>query len=291
VPAPARGEAEITSVYGQLDADPVTGLTLNAGLRYDDHNRYGANTLFAAGGVWRLPTGTLLRASYGEGFKAPTLFQLFTEFGNTALDPEQAKGWEAGAEQRLFDGKLAFGASYFGRTTKDQIIFNSCTPTSTVPLCFVPGSTTVRRSGFYSNVSRAKAHGIEAQASLTLGGLNLDGNYSWTVADDRSAGSATFGKWLPRRPRNEANGSISYDWACGLTTGAAVRWSGKSYDNAANTTLLGAYTLVDLRAEYKLSDTVRLFARAENLFDEKYMTAFRYGSLGRSVYAGIRGRF
>ena len=47
------------------------------------------------------------------------------------LDPEQAKGWEAGAEQRLFDGKLAFGASYFERKTTGQIIFNSCTTTST----------------------------------------------------------------------------------------------------------------------------------------------------------------
>ncbi|HEX8056126.1 MAG TPA: TonB-dependent receptor [Novosphingobium sp.] len=291
VPAPTRGEVEITSVYGQIAAEPIAGLTLNAGLRYDDHDRYGGKTLFAAGGVWRLPTGTLLRASYGEGFKAPTLYQLFSEFGNAALDPEQAKGWEAGAEQRLFEGKLAFGASYFERKTTGQIIFNSCTSTSTVPLCFVPGSTTTRRTGYYSNVAKAEAHGIEAQASLTLGSLNLDGNYSWTVSDDRSPGTATFGKWLPRRPRNEANGSISYDWAFGLTTGAAVRWSGKSYDNAANTTLLAAYTLVDLRAEYKLSDAVRLFARAENLFDEQYMTIYRYGTLGRSIYAGIRGRF
>jgi len=291
VPAPARGEAEITSIYGQLAAEPVAGLTLNAGLRYDDHNRYGGRTLFAAGGVWRLPTGTLLRASYGEGFKAPSLFQLFSEFGNAALDPEQAKGWEAGAEQRLFEEKLVFSAAYFERTTKGQIIFNSCTSTSTVPLCFVPGSTAARRSGYYSNVARAEAHGVEAQASLRLGGFSLDGNYTWTVADDRSVGSVTFGKWLPRRPRHEANGSISHEWTCGLTTGAAVRWSGRSYDNAANTTVLGAYTLVDLRAEYELSDTVRLFARAENLFDEKYMTAFRYGSLGRSLYAGIRGRF
>jgi vitamin B12 transporter len=291
VPAPARGQAEITSVYGQLAAEPIAGLTLNAGLRYDDHDRYGGKTLFAAGGVWRLPTGTLLRASYSEGFKAPTLFQLFTEFGNAALDPEQAKGWEAGAEQHLFADKLVFGASYFERTTRGQIIFNSCTPTSSVPLCFVPGSTTVRRTGFYSNVAQAEAHGIEAQASLTLGALSLDGNYSWTVADDRSPGTANFGKWLPRRPRNQANGSISYEWPFGLTTGAAVRWSGKSYDNAANATLLAAYTLVDLRAEYKVSDAVRLFARAENLFDEKYMTVFRYGALGRSIYAGIRGRF
>ncbi|MBJ7439018.1 MAG: TonB-dependent receptor [Sphingopyxis sp.] len=291
LPAFVRGEAELTSAYGQLSIEPVAGLTLNGGLRYDDHDRYGGQTLFAAGGVWRLPTGTVLRASYGEGFKAPSLFQLFSEFGNTALDPEAAKGWEAGVEQHLFDRKLVIGASWFDRTTTNQIIFNSCSATATDPLCFVPGNPAARRFGYYLNVARAEAHGVEASAALTLGGLVLDGNTSWIVAEDRSAGTANFGKWLPRRPRQTANASVSYAFDFGLGLGAAVRWSGKSFDNASNATRLDDYTLVDLRAEFALSDGVKLFARAENVFDEQYMTAFRYGSLGRSVYAGIRGRF
>jgi vitamin B12 transporter len=29
----------------------------------------------------------------------------------------------------------------------------------------------------------------------------------------------------------------------------------------------------------------------ENLFDEKYMTAYRYGTLGRSIYGGVRAKF
>lgn len=291
VPAPTRGEAEITSVYGQITAQPIEYLTLNTGLRYDDHDRFGGKTLFGAGAVVRLPTDTIVRASYGEGFKAPTLYQLFSEYGNANLDPEQAKGWEAGIEQRLFDDRLAFGATYFERTTKGQIIYNSCSSTSTDPLCFVPGDTSTRRFGYYSNVSRAKAHGVEAQATLTLGALTVDGNYSWIVAEDRSRGTANYGNWLPRRPRETANGSISYAWDFGLTTGAAVRWSGKSYDNATNTTRLDDYTLVDLRAEYAVTEQFRFFGRVENLFDESYMTAFRYGTLGRTFYAGFRGRF
>lgn len=291
LPAFATGRAEITSAYGQLSIEPVEGLTLNGGLRYDDHNRFGGQTLFAAGGVWSLPTGTVLRASYGEGFKAPTLYQMFSEYGNTALDPEEAKGWEAGVEQHLLGRKLVLGVTWFDRTTTNQIIFNSCTSASTNPLCLVPGSTTARRSGFYSNVSRGEAHGIEAAAALTLGGLTLDGNYSWIVAEDRSRGTANFGKTLPRRPRRAANMSVGYALPFGLELGAALRWSGASFDNAANTTRLDDYTLVDLRAEYRLSDGLRFFARVENLFDEKYMTAFRYGTLGRSAYAGIRGRF
>ena len=291
LPAFARGEAELTSAYGQLSVEPVAGLTLNGGVRYDDHDRYGGQTLFAAGGVWQLPTGTVLRASYGEGFKAPSLYQLFSEYGNVALDPEAADGWEAGVEQSLFASKLVIGASWFDRTTTNQIIYNSCSGTATNPLCFEPGDPATRRFGYYSNVARSKVHGVEAAAALTLGGLVLDGNYSWVVAEERSPGTANFGKWLPRRPRQTANASVSYAFDFGLGIGAAMRWSGKSFDNASNATRLDDYTLVDLRAEYALSDAVKLFARAENLFDEQYMTAFRYGSLGRSVYAGIRGRF
>ena len=291
LPAFARGKAELTSVYGQLSIEPVDGLTLNGGVRYDDHDSFGNQTLFAAGGVWRLSTGTVLRASYGEGFKAPSLYQQFSEYGNVGLDPEEAHGWEAGIEQFLFGRKLVVGATWFDRKTENQIIYNSCSSTTTNPMCFVPGDPATRRFGYYSNVARSEAHGIEATAALTLGGLKLDGNYSWIVAEDRSPGTANFGKWLPRRPRNTANASASYGFDFGLELGAAVRWSGKSYDNASNAQRLDDYTLVDLRAEFALSDEVKLFARAENIFDEQYMTAFRYGSLGRSIYAGIRGRF
>ena len=291
IPAPARGTAGLTSFYGQLNAGVTDGLTLNAGVRNDDHTRYGSKTLFAGGGVWALPFGTVIRASYAEGFKAPSLFQLFSEFGNRALDPEQADGWEAGAEQRLLGGAISVGATYFRRDTTNQIAFFSCAATSADPRCFVPGSTT-RRFGYYYNVGRALTKGIEAATSVRIGSrLTLDGNYSWVDAEDRTPGAATFGRYLPRRPRHTANGSVSYSFAERGSIGAAVRWSGETFDNAANTTRFSPYTLVDLRGEVPISSSVRLFGRVENVFDEDYSTALRYNSIGRSFYAGFRGRF
>jgi len=293
LPPFANGKAEVTSVYGQISVEPVDGLTINGGVRYDDHDRFGGQTLFAAGGVWRLPTGTILRTNYGEGFKAPTLYQMFSQYGNATLDPEEAHGWEAGIEQHLFGRALTVGATWFDRTTTNQIVYTpdaTCNAASTNPLCFEPGSTTVR-TAYYLNVTRGKAQGIEAAAALTLGALTLDGNYSWIVTEDRSPGGANFDKDLPRRPRHAANASVSYALPFGLDIGAALRWSDKSFDDAPNSIVLDAYTLVDLRAELKLSENVRLFARAENVFDEQYMTAYRYGTLGRAIYAGFRGRF
>ncbi len=292
IPAAARGRAEITSFYGQLNVTPTEGLTLTGGLRNDDHNRFGSRTLFAGGGVWALPTGTVLRASYSEGFKAPTLYQLFSEYGNQTLDPEQAHGWEAGAEQRFLDGKVSLGATYFERRSRDLIVFASCSTTTVDPLCFVPGSSTQRRFGYYENVARAFAQGIEAAGHVAISeALSIDGNYSWTLSEDRSQGSTNFGKQLARRPRHAWNISAQYSIPKGPSFGAAVRWAGESFDNASNSTRLAPYTLVDLRIEMPVSEAVRFFVRGENVFDEKYETIYRYGTLGRSIYAGLRGRF
>ena len=290
VPAPIGGSADLTGVYGLVSATVTSGLTLSAGVRNDDHSRYGAKTLFQGGGVWALPTGTVIRASYGEGFKAPTLYQLYSEYGNDALQPERAAGWEAGAEQHLLGETLTIGATYFERRTRDLVSFVSCFDPPYGALCFQPGTTTMR-FGYYSNISRAFAHGIEAIGALKLGQrLLVEGNYTWSASEDRSAASASYGLQLARRPRHAANGSVSYT-VRGVTAGAAVRWSGETFDDGGHFTRLAPYALVDLRGEVALTRKVALFGRVENLTDKIYQTAFSYGTLGRSVYAGLRGRF
>ena len=286
---PDEGKATLTDEYVQLNGEVLKGLTLTGGVRHDRYTSYGGRFLFSGGAAWKLQTGTVLRASYGEGFKAPSLYQLYSQYGNPDLKPARSKGWEAGVEQHLWEDRITLGATYFERHTREQVVFNSCDFPSTDPLCVTPGTTTPR-FGYYLNLARTVAHGVELAGSIRpTDRLTLDGNYSWTMAEDRSAG-LTYGNWLPRRPRQEANGTVSYRWPLDISTGVAVRWAGHSFDNASNTTRLAGYTLVDLRAEVPLDGRFTLFARAENLFDKHYETAFRFNSLGRSVYGGLRAR-
>ena len=184
IPAPSQGSADLTGGYADLNATVLRGLTLSGGVREDDHSRYGAKTLVQGGAVWNLPSGTTLRASYGDGFKAPSLYQLYSDYGNGGLQPEQARGWEAGAEQRAFGGALTVGATYFERRSRDLIVFASCPARTTLPLCF--GSNGVARFGYYDNVQRAFAYGVEADAALKLGAkLLVDGNYTYSPSEDR----------------------------------------------------------------------------------------------------------
>ncbi|WP_221793903.1 TonB-dependent receptor plug domain-containing protein [Aquisediminimonas sediminicola] len=273
----ARAHARIDSVYGQLSLTPLAGLTLNGGARHDDHDTFGGKTTFAANGVYS-PNGgkTALRASYGEGFKTPSLYQLFSNYGNTGLKPEQSHGWDMGITQQLLDGRIAAGVTWFARETDNQIIFISC-PVLT-------GICAGHASGTYDNVTRGHAEGAEFTLDLhPVDALSVRTGYSYIKAENRDTG-----RDLPRRPRHSLHTSIDYIWAFGLKAGASLTHVGKSFDNTSNTRRLGDYILVDLRASFPLTERIEIYGRVENLFDDQYETSYRYGSPGRAAFAGLR---
>ena len=284
--APLKAAADLDGGYLQVHGTPIQNLAVTAGVREDHHSTFGGHTTAQADAAYSLNHGsTILRASFSQGFKAPTLYQLYSAYGNPALTPETSNGWDAGIEQKLWNGKADLEATYFQRRTHDQIGFFDCF-SNTAPLC------ATEPYGFYANIARTEAQGVEVQGSLRpIDGLNLSANYTYTDAQDRSPGSATFGDQLARRPRNAANAEADYLWPIKLTTTVAVRYSGASFDDAANSIRLKSYTLVDLRASYPLPHGLELYGRIENLFDQHYETAYQYGSLGRGGFVGVRAKF
>ena len=70
---------------------------------------------------------TVLRATYAEGFRAPTLSEGQPPFGNPDLRPETARNFDLGVEHRFLDGKAQVFATYFNRRSNDQITFSFIT--------------------------------------------------------------------------------------------------------------------------------------------------------------------
>lgn len=285
-------QANTDSLYGEVRLTPLEGLTLNGGVRWDHQSQFGGNTVFSAGFAYTPDKGqTVLRASYDEGFKAPSLYQQFSDYGTTGLKPEHARGWEVGLSRSLFGKALELGAVWWDRKTTDLISFAYCPFEGELPaICYVPG-TQISRFGYYANIDRAEGRGLELTASAHLGHAFADANYSIVVNEDRTAGSFTFGQQLPRVPRHLANATLGYDLTPTVTTSAALRWSGASLDSTFTGTVLPAYAVVDWRAEWKASPVLRVFGRVENIADKRYQTAAGYNSLGRTVWAGIAGHF
>ena len=103
--------------YAQGVVDLASGLAVNLNGRVDDNSAFGTFFTYRAGAVYRLPTGTRLRASVGRSFKAPTFCEQFCDapfvVGDSTLRPERSTSWEAGLEQGLSGGRVSLWAHLF----------------------------------------------------------------------------------------------------------------------------------------------------------------------------------
>lgn len=284
--APATSaRARLYSAYAQVVGTVTEGFTITGGLRHDDHDRFGGATTFGASAVYNLSqTGTSLRASYAEGFKVPSLFQLFSDFGNTTLAPERSKGWDAGITQSLVDGRIELSAVYFERDSEDLILFIGCFGV-TSPIC------NNRPFGTYDNVGLARARGAEFAVTMRpTDALSVQFTHGLVDSRNRTVGSANFNRRLQRRPENSSSLLVDYRWPFGLETGFTLTNVSSAFEDAANAIRLPGYTLGDIRAMMPIGQNLELTARIENLFDEVYETALNFGQMPRAGYIGVRLR-
>ena len=283
LPPPTKANVSIASGYGQITGQVLPNLTLTGGVRYDAHSTFGDHVTGQASAAWVARPGTILRASFGQGFKAPSLYQLYSQYGTLSLRPEEANGWDAGIEQHLFADAVVVSAAYFGRKTTNLIDFVDCF-NLVLPQC------TVQPNGFYANIAKDEAEGVELQGEWRpVLGLDLTANYTFDDDENRSADALHV--QLARRPKNTANLAATYLWPVKLSTTVAVRYADQSFDNDETSVVLKPYTLVDLRASYPLRENLEVYARVENLTDKSYETTYQFGSLGRAGYGGVRLSF
>jgi vitamin B12 transporter len=278
---PVRRTA-ISGAYAQLDYDRGP-LHLAAGVRRDEHRDFGGEWSLGADAAWEMTDRWRLTASYGEGFKAPTLFQLHSDFGNSELKPERSRSYDFGLAFEAPDIALALTA--FRRDMSDLIGFVSCFGVTT-------GVCAGRPFGTYDNIGRARARGVEAEARVqATGDLVLATIYTLLDAEDRTPGGANHGNALARRPRHAM--TVTGDWQANgaLSFGADLRVVSGSFDDAANLVRLGGYAVMTLRAGWDLCEHVTLFGRVENLGDETYQTAAGYATPGRGAHIGARARW
>ena len=281
-PQPTLGTDEIAGFYGQWQSTLWRMLTLTGGLRYDHDNEFGGHFSGKLAGALALNGGdTVLRANYASGFKAPSLYELHSEYSNplVALEPEVAKGYETGVDQFFFAQKMRAAITLFERNTTDQIDFFDCFgPTS--PACdqrYLVG-------GYYYNIGRSRARGLEAELTYALSDT-LTGGIAYT---NLTAIDLATGGNLARVPHIATEGHIFWKATAQLSLGTSIAYVGPRFDDPTNTVALSSSTLVNFYGSYALTDVLQLYARVENAFDIHYEPVYGYGSAGRAVFGGVR---
>lgn len=260
-------------------------LYLTAGIRRDDNEEFRDTT------TWRLAASLPLselgmrpHASVGTAVKLPTMFEQFgiDQFfsPNPDLKPEKSFGWDAGIEFTLPGSRASLDVTYFNTDLTDKI--NG--------FVAIPG-TFPQRFTAQNFIGTSTREGVEIATRVRLAS-----NLSWGAAYTYTNARDPDGREEVRRPPHSARTDLSYTFANGRgTADLGVIYNGRMEDIAflipffdQSRLGLDPYWVVNAAASYKLQPGVELFARVENLLDQKYQEAFGFDAAPIAAFAGVK---
>ena len=276
ISSPISNATNIESGFAELQSNFLPGLYDTVSLRYDDNDRFGSKVTYRIAPVYVISgTGTRVKASFGTGFKAPTLEELFENypaydfFANPNLRPESSTGYDVGVEQALLEQKVSVGVTYFHNNIRNLIDDNEDFTT-------------------YVNVGRATTQGIESFIDYKpLQSLTLRLDYTYTEATDD-----ILHEELLRRPKHKASLNGTWQATQRLSLNATLlsvsSWVDGNRDFSIPRLDAPGYTTVNLAGNFDVTNRLSVFARIDNLVDRHYQNPIGFLQPSLGAYAGIK---
>jgi vitamin B12 transporter len=266
--------------YGELVVAPTVNLHLSAGARHDDYSTFGGRTTGRVTAAWFVPAMSLkLRATYGTGFMPPSLAARYGSIfqqPNREIRPERSRGFDAGVDRFFAAGRGVASLTFFHTSLIDLIGFELGGPPDFL--------------GRNVNLDRARTAGVELAARAELGPLDTRASYTYLDAENLSAPSPDERR-LIRRPRHTFASDVS--WSRGRVVvglGATAALDRQDTDFTVFPAVPvdpGDYLDARLYAQWSVGRGLRVRARAENLFNERYEEAYGFPVLGRRFTVGL----
>ena len=248
---------------------------MSIGGRRDDNDAFGGANTYRISPTLLIPeTSTKLKASMGTGFKAPTLYELYSPSGYAGLQAERSQAWDAGFEQDFWGRKASFGATYFHNDVSNLIEYNGAT-------------------NLYYNVGRAESEGYEFTAqAIPSKRVTAKADFTYTSAHNLDNNTE-----LIRRPAIKFGGDVEIHPVEKASFLIGATYTGPSQDlsfatNFAGTPVtLGGYALWHASGSYVVNKHLTITARIDNMFNKRYEQVEGYGTLGIAGYGGVQLSF
>lgn len=275
--APLFAGNNIKSIFSSLFLRTGKGLQAEIGGRLNSHSEYGSNLTYTINPSYLIADRYKVFVNVSSAYRVPSLYQLFSDYGNLALKPETSTTYEAGFDMN-FSENTNFSVSYFKRDVESVIDF---------------GQIAAGRFG-YINQNFQKDKGFEAELGLKPTAiLNLNAYYAF-VDGEVTTPASTFNN-LFRRPKHSYGLNAGIDLSTKISMNLIFKHTGERkdryYDGASFKTVeadLKAFNLLDVYLQYKPTDKLTLFSDVKNVLDESYIEYAGYQTRGINFNAGFR---
>ncbi len=274
-------------IYMALNLNQTSGFNLEAGGRVNFHSSYGSHFVFNINPSYLVNQKIKLFANLSSGYRTPSLYQLFSEYGNKNLKPESAISTEGGIQYFSPAARFTVRAVAFSRHVKDVIFF------------FYNAST---YSSQYINQDKQKDHGFELESTYKpVRGVSIKAFYTYVTGEitTKVSGKDTTYFNLLRRPKSSVGVNLAAQVTGRVFVSSNLSYAGKRqdayFDNNTFMTVhstLNSYILWDIYTEYGLLKTrLKIFADLRNITNTKYTEIAGFNTLGFNAYGGVHFNF
>jgi outer membrane receptor for ferrienterochelin and colicins len=243
--------ADTVVLWAQHRWNPTSRLMTTVGARVDRRSQFETAVSPKVAASFRVAQGLQARVSYGRGFRAPDLGQLYYRFlspsnfyqviGNPTLNPEYAHSWQVGVEFTTPGRRARLGVNAFRNDVTDLIdsvnLGFVATPAQLTELLAREGLDPSFRPALgrlvltYRNLFDVVTQGIEfdSEAAVTRA-ISVGGAYTYLSARDTAADLALTGRhphhghvrisWQPERTgfRASLRGTFLSSWIAARAT-------------------------------------------------------------------------
>jgi vitamin B12 transporter len=264
------------SFYASFLLTDINGFNNELGFRYNHHSIYGSNATYTFNPSYNIDANTRVFVNISSGFKAPSLYQLYSEYGRKDLKPEKSNNYEVGVQAFTNEKKNSFRVVAFKRDIKDLIIY----------------FTDASFNSYYINRDKQNDYGFEIESNIAVGKIgNWVNNITYVDGEGKNDGIKV--KNLFRRPNFSLNSVLTVQPVTGLTIAPSFRFVGTrlkgTYD--AGPEEMPQYYTLDLYTSYEFAKKVRAFVDLRNITDQRYFDVVGYNSRRFNLMFGVSASF
>lgn len=268
-------DASNSAVFAELKATPTDAIELSLTLRYDDYSDFDGQVSGRAALSYQLNDATIIRASLGTGYRAPSLYERFGPFaGSSPLDPEESLSFDLGIEH-AYGNRGSVKATLFWAEIDNLIGFgasSNCLPSQTFGCYIQTDGTTDTR-------------GLELSGSYALTDrITVSGAYTLTNAENN-------GDRVILVPRHDLSLALQADITDRLQVGLNMTRVADTLDGFGTPTALDDYTVWDVSARYDITDTASVYGAIDNVADASYQTVRGFNAPERTIRFGVETSF
>ena len=259
-----------SSSFYSYTNNTIKNLFIDGSFRSNHHDLFGLSTTYRVAASYIISdSGFRLHSSYGTGYRAPTLDELFGSYGSINVKEENSRSRDIGMEYSSLKKNFVTDLTFFSTQIDNLIGYGPA-----------PGYK-------FKNIGSAQNNGIEVfMKYIPNNNITINSHYNFLTTNNN-------GRSLSRRKKHSGKTSINWvpEGLNMLSINSIAEYHSNARDGAFAGGHIAGYALFHSNINYTVDVNTKVQFKIENVLDQNYSEADTAGTYGRTLSLSLKLTF